>query len=136
MRPSKTQYYCNIAKDVASRSTCLRRHYGAIIVKDDRIVSTGYNGSPRGEINCCDLGECKRIQNNVPHNSGDYSDCCSVHAEQNAIIHASFNDMIGATLYLVGVDPTTNELIPGVSCCPICSRMIKNAGIAEVIVPV
>lgn len=134
-RLSKDDYYLRIAKDVAMRSTCLRRNYGAVIVNHDRIVSTGYNGAPRGEVNCCDRGTCPRIENNVPHNSGTYSDCCSVHAEQNAIIHATFTDMQGATLYLYGVNPESGETISDISPCPICSRMIKNAGISRVVAP-
>ena len=134
-RPCKDDYYLQIAKDVAMRSTCLRRNYGAVIVNHDRIVSTGYNGAPRGEENCCDRGTCPRMANNVPHNSGTYSDCCSVHAEQNAIIHATFTDMQGATLYLYGVNPANGEPIMDISPCPICSRMIKNAGISRVVVP-
>lgn len=134
-RPSKDDYYLRIAKDVAMRSTCLRRNYGAVIVNHDRIVSTGYNGAPRGEENCCDRGTCPRMANNVPHNSGTYSDCCSVHAEQNAIIHATFTDMQGATLYLYGVNPENGATISDISPCPICSRMIKNAGISRVVVP-
>ena len=135
MRPSKEEYYLNIARVVASRSTCLRRNYGAVIVKNDRIISTGYNGAPRNDPNCCDIGTCKRIQNHVPHNTGDYSDCCSVHAEQNAIIHANYEDMRDAVMYLVGIDPNTNALIPEISCCPICHRMAKNAGLASVVTP-
>lgn len=134
-RPSKDSYYLQIAKDVAMRSTCLRRNYGAVIVNHDRIVSTGYNGAPRGEENCCDRGTCPRMENNVPHNSGTYSDCCSVHAEQNAIIHASFEDMQDGTLYLVGVNPKDGSTLTDISPCPICSRMIKNAGISRVVVP-
>ena len=134
-RMSKDEYYLQIAKDVAMRSTCLRRNYGAVIVNHDRIVSTGYNGAPRGEENCCDRGTCPRMENNVPHNSGTYSDCCSVHAEQNAIIHASFEDMQNGTLYLVGVNPKDGSTLTDISPCPICSRMIKNAGISRVVVP-
>lgn len=134
-RPSKNLYYLQIARDVASRSTCLRRNYGAVIVNHDHIVSTGYNGAPRGEVNCCDRGTCPRNDKNMAHNTGDYSECCSVHAEQNAIIHADFDAMDGATLYLVGVDPATGEDIKDVSPCPICLRMIKNAGIARVVIP-
>lgn len=134
-RMSKDEYYLQIAKDVAMRSTCLRRNYGAVIVNHDRIISTGYNGAPRGEENCCDRGTCPRMENNVPHNSGTYSDCCSVHAEQNAIIHASFEDMQDGTLYLVGVNPKDGSTLTDISPCPICSRMIKNAGISRVVVP-
>ena len=94
MRPSKEEYYLGIALAVSKRSTCLKRHYGCVIVKDDVIIATGYNGSPRGCENCCDVGVCKRLDK--PHNSGDYSDCHSVHAEQNAMLSASRSKMIRA----------------------------------------
>lgn len=128
-RLSKDEYYINIAKAVSKRSTCLRRQYGAVIINNDEIVSTGYNGSPRGEINCCDVGACKRLDK--PHNSGDYSDCHSVHAEQNAIISASRKEMIGATLYLYGEED--GKIIESCVPCPICSRMIKNSGIIRIV---
>lgn len=130
MRPTIDNYYLNIALAVSKRSTCLRRQYGAVIVNNDEIIATGYNGSPRGEINCCDKGTCMRIQNNVPHNSGDYSDCNSVHAEQNAMLSASRREMIGATLYLWGGE---NGTLVDVEPCPICRRLIKNAGISKVV---
>lgn len=134
IRPSKDEYYLQIASAVSSRSTCLRRQYGCVIVKNNEIIATGYNGNPRGEKNCCDVGKCNRM--NKPHNSGDYSDCYSVHAEQNAMLSAARKDMIGATLYLTGFE-TTNEGAkkPIVLCepCPICGRMIKNAGIKRVV---
>lgn len=128
-RLSKDEYYINIAKAVSKRSTCLKRQYGAVIINNDEIVSTGYNGSPRGVVNCCDTGVCKRLSK--PNNSGDYSDCHSVHAEQNAIISASRKEMIGATLYLYGEEngKAIEDCIP----CPICSRMIKNSGIIRVV---
>ena len=128
-RPSKDEYYLNIALAVSKRSTCLRRHYGAVIVNNDVIVSTGYNGSPRGELNCCDLNKCKRM--NMPHNSGDYSLCESVHAEQNAIISAGMQELIGATIYLAGEEG--NEEILDCEPCPICSRMIKNSQIKRIV---
>ena len=131
-RMSKDAYYLEIAKTIAKRSTCLRRNYGAVIVNADRIVSTGYNGAPRGDENCCDRGTCPRIEKQIAHNSGDYSDCCSVHAEQNAIIHGTFSDMQGATLYLSGFDFDSGTLIEA-KPCPICSRMIRNAGITRVV---
>lgn len=138
-RMSKDEYYLDIALAVSKRSTCLRRRYGCVIVKNDEIIATGYNGSPRGAVNCCDVGECKRI--NEPHNSGDYSDCCSVHAEQNAIISADRAKMIGATLYLTGVDVFrvmngtgfTLDEIKDAKPCPICERMIINAGITKIV---
>ena len=102
MRLTKDEYYIGIAQAVSKRSTCLKRHYGAVIVNKDEIISTGYNGNPRGYFNCIDRGKCDRLL--IPHNSGDYSDCYSVHAEQNAIISAARKDMIDGTLYLYGED--------------------------------
>lgn len=128
MRPDKDTYYLGIAKAVAGRSTCLRRQYGAVIVNNDEIISTGYNGSPRGEVNCCDTGICYRI--GKEHNDGNYAECCSVHAEMNAIISASRAEMLGATLYLAGFE---NGQAIAAEPCPICKRLIKNAGIKEVI---
>ena len=136
-RISKDEYYLGIALAVSKRSTCLKRHYGCVIVKNDEIIATGYNGSSRGEANCCDIGICQRM--NKPHNSGDYSDCHSVHAEQNAMLSASRKEMIGATMYLAGEDMTEsnwdnddNTEIVDATPCPICERMIKNAGIISV----
>lgn len=130
MRPTKNKYYLDIAAEVAKRSTCLRRQYGAVIVKNDEIIATGYNGAARGEKNCCDTySECPRASK--PHNSGDYSDCPAVHAEMNAITSAARKDMIGATLYLAGWD--NGERIKDATPCPICSRLIKNAGIDRII---
>lgn len=136
-RPSKDQYYLDIALAVSKRSTCLKRHYGCVIVKDDVIVATGYNGSPRGEANCCDIyNACPRID--VPHNSGNYEGCSSVHAEQNAIIMANRVDLIGATLYLVCENAEHLEFPYGIhedkkpEPCPLCMRMIKNAGIKTI----
>jgi dCMP deaminase len=131
-RVSKGQYYLNIAQEVARRSTCLRRHYGAVIVNNDQIVSTGYAGSPRGTTNCTEVGTCIRIQ--LGARKGEHYEWCrAVHAEQNAIIHASRFDMIGATLYLAGVSPDTGTPIEGAAACKICRRMIINAGIARVV---
>lgn len=134
-RISKRDYYLNIAKAVCKRSTCLRRRYGCVIVKNDEIIATGYNGAPRGAVNCCDTGECMR--EGMKHNSGDYSECHSVHAEQNALISASRRDMIGATLYLYGeergLSQTDWEEITDTTPCPICGRMIANAGIDRVV---
>ena len=131
MRPSKDEYYLNIAEAVLARSTCLRRKYGAVIVKDDEIISTGYNGSPRGCVNCIDLGYCYREQRNIPHGER-YELCRATHAEANAIISASRHDMLGATLYLAGQEadgtPITNA-----KPCYICYRLILNAGIAIIV---
>lgn len=132
LRPDKEHYYLDLALDVAKRSTCLRRKYGAIIVKDDRIVSTGYNGAPRGRENCCDRGVCLREELKVP--SGQrYELCRSVHAEANAIIHATYADMIGATLYLAGRDALSNVPLPISEPCSMCKRMIINAQIERVV---
>lgn len=135
-RISKDEYYLDIAYAVSKRSPCLKRHYGCIIVKNDEIIATGYNGNPRSKENCCDVyDECPRI--NIPHNSGNYSDCHSVHAEMNAIISASRKDMIGSTLYLSGEEfvKDSNSYVRLDDCqpCPICSRMIKNSGISKVV---
>lgn len=132
-RISKDQYYLDIAFAVSKRSTCLKRHYGCVIVKNDEIIATGYNGAPRGMENCCDKGCCSRM--NKPHNSGDYSDCFSVHAEQNAMLSASRQEMLGATLYLAGEELCNNtyKRLEDCSPCPICSRMIQNSGIKNII---
>ncbi|MBI5209940.1 MAG: dCMP deaminase family protein [Elusimicrobia bacterium] len=132
-RITKDQYYLNIAKETGRRSTCLRRHYGAVIVNNDQIVSTGYAGAPRKMANCTEIGTCIRIKLNVPKGE-HYEWCRAVHAEQNAIIHASRFDMIGATLYLVGVAADDGEVIEGAAPCRICKRMIINAGIKRVII--
>lgn len=132
IRISKDEYYLNIAKEVATRGTCLRRNYGAVIVKNDEIVSTGYTGAPRGRINCNALGKCIRMEQKVP--SGQrYELCRSVHAEQNAIISCSRDKMIGATLYLYGWDVENNSVKKFPKPCTLCERMIINAGIKEVI---
>ena len=125
-RPSKLKYYLDIAAAFAARSTCLRRQYGAVIVKNDMIISTGYNGSPRGYLNCCDQGECWRERHNIPHGQ-QYEKCNAVHAEANAIVSASRLDMIGATLYLAGFED--GERIPDPQPCEMCRRLIENAGI-------
>ena len=127
-RISVDDYYLNIAKAVSKRSSCLKRQYGAVIVNHKEIISTGYNGGPRGEINCTDVGKCERLH--IPHNSGQYFNCHSVHAEMNAIISAARSNMIGGTLYLYGEE---NGKTIDASPCPICSRMIQNAGISHVV---
>lgn len=132
-RMSKDKYYLNIADAVLDRSTCLRRKYGAIIVKNDEILSTGYNGAPRGRVNCSELGYCNREQLRIP--SGQrYELCRSVHAEANAIISAARRDMLGGTLYLVGRDAKTHELLEETMPCSMCKRLIINAGITQVVV--
>ena len=131
-RISKQEYYLSIAAQVAKRSTCLRRQYGAVIVKHDEIVATGYNGAPRGEDNCCDVGTCYREAHGIPHGE-QYEKCVAVHAECNAIISASRQEMLGATLYLAGRDARTQELIATCTPCALCRRFIINAGIERVI---
>lgn len=131
-RIDKANYYLDIAATVLERSTCLRRCYGAIIVKNDEIVSTGYNGAPRGRKNCCDLGRCTRKEMNIP--SGErYELCRSVHAEMNCIIAAPRTEMLGATMYLVGRDAETGALLTDTTSCAMCRRHIINAGIEKVI---
>ena len=131
-RTSKENYYLGIADAVQERSTCMRRKYGAIIVRNDEIISTGYNGAPRGRKNCSDLGYCAREAMQIP--SGErYELCRTVHAEANAIISASRRDMIGSTLYLVGRDAKTGELLHDTTSCSMCRRQIINAGIAKVV---
>ena len=132
-RTSKENYYLDIAQTVAVRSTCLRRSFGAIIVKNDSIISTGYNGAPRGRKNCCDLGFCMRDKLNIPRGER-YELCRSVHAEANAIIAASRDQMIGSTIYMACIDSKTGELVPGTTSCMMCKRQVINAGIERVVV--
>ena len=129
-RPSWNEYFLNIAKAVGMRSTCLRRQYGAIIVKDKIIISTGYNGAPRGEANCIDTGVCERERCNVPKGER-YELCVAVHAEQNAIINADPEKMKGAVIYIVGYN-ADGTLASGQPCL-LCRRMIRNAMLAKVI---
>ncbi|MBQ4109810.1 MAG: cytidine deaminase [Clostridia bacterium] len=131
-RTGKINYYLDIAETILERGTCLRRNYGAIIVKNDEIISTGYTGAPRGRVNCSDVGHCTRQQLNVPRGER-YELCRSVHAEANAIISASRRDMIGAVLYLVGKEVETGELDSNAQSCSMCKRLIINAGIERVI---
>ena len=126
-RVTKDSYYFEMAQTVSHRSTCLRRKYGAVIVNNDEVIATGYNGAPRGEVNCCDTGICQKDLKNRPHWAG-YEDCCSVHAEMNAIISASRKAMIGGKIYLYGYDVATNSALDA-RPCPICERLIKNAGL-------
>lgn len=132
-RVSKHNYYLDIAQTVSERSTCLRKCYGAIIVKNDVIVSTGYNGAPRGRQNCSDIGVCQREKLGIPRGER-YELCRSVHSEANAIIAAPREQMLGSTLYMVCTEPGTGEIVSGTSSCMMCKRMIINAGIATVII--
>ena len=132
-RISKENYYLDIAETVLERATCLRRVYGAIIVKNDEIISTGYNGAPRGRANCSTLGYCSREALRIPRGER-YELCRSVHAEANAIISASRRDMVGGTLYLVGRDAATGELLTDATSCLMCRRMVINAGLERVVI--
>ena len=133
IRTDKENYYLDIAETVLERGTCLRRNFGAIIVHNDEMVSSGYTGAPRGRRNCIDTGVCVRETLNVPRGER-YELCRSVHAEANAIISASRSDMIGSTLYLVGKDAKTGDYVENASPCSMCKRLIINAGIARVVV--
>lgn len=132
-RRDKVNYYLDLAETVAQRGTCLRRKYGAVIVNHDEVVSTGYVGAPRGRKNCSDIGKCIRNELNIPRGER-YELCRSVHAEANAIISASRRDMIGADMYLAGVDAVTGDYIPNSNSCSMCKRQIINSGISRVIV--
>lgn len=140
-RPTKDEYYINIALTVSERSTCLRRHYGCVIVKDDIIIATGYNGSPRGQANCCDIGSCQRA---MAERYSGYEKCESVHAEQNALIAASRDRLLDSTVYLACAGSKINEMsaferdlawhedcspVP----CPLCMRMLINAGVKRIV---
>lgn len=133
-RIDKVNYYLNIAKSVADRSTCLRKKCGAVIVNNDEIISTGYNGAPRGRINCIDLGYCskKKYFPNVRH--AGYDACRSVHAEQNAIISGARRDILGGSLYLVQFRTESGEYEKNPGCCQLCRKMIINSGIKKVYV--
>lgn len=132
-RRDKINYYLDIAEAVLTRCTCLRRSFGAIIVKNDQIISTGYVGAPRGRKNCTDLGYCTRERLKIPRGTR-YEMCRSVHAEANAIIHAERSEMIGSTLYLVGRECKDGSYVADANPCAMCKRLIINAGIATVIV--
>ena len=132
-RVSKINYYLDIAQTVSERSTCLRRRFGAIIVKNDVIISTGYNGAPRGRKNCSDMKMCYREQLGIPRGER-YELCRSVHSEANAIISASRESMLGSSLYMCCTDPKTGEILPGTNSCMMCKRLILNAGISKVFI--
>lgn len=133
MRVSKENYYLDIAQTVAERGTCSRRLFGAIIVKNDTIVSTGYVGAPRGRQNCSDLGYCLRDKLGIPRGQR-YELCRSVHAEANAIIAAPREQMLGATLYMACVTPGSGQIVGGMNSCAMCKRLIINAGIDRVVI--
>ena len=133
-RISKEDMYLNCAEVFAYRSTCIKRNYGAVIVKDDVVISTGYNGSPRGEENCCDTGDCPRIRRNM-HQGEGYGICRAIHAEANALLNCSREQTLGADLYLTGITPGENTIYKA-RPCPVCSRLIIQAGIRNVILRV
>lgn len=130
-RVDKINYYLDIAESVSKRGTCIRNNYGSIIVKNDEIISTGYNGAPRGRKNCVDLGYCTRIKYEMPSGKG-YEKCRAVHSEQNAIISAARKDMIGSSMYMVGINIRNGKYVDDNEPCYTCKRMIINAGIEKV----
>ncbi len=132
-RISKENYYLDIAQTVSERSTCLRRRFGAIIVKNDSIIATGYNGAPRGRKNCDDLGYCFREKLGIPRGER-YEMCRSVHAEANAIIAAPREQMLGSTLYMVCTSPVDGSVMSGTSSCMMCKKLAINAGIEKLVV--
>lgn len=132
-RRDKNNYYLDIAESVLERGTCLRRNFGAIIVKNDEIISTGYTGAPRGRKNCVDLGYCMREKLQIPRGQR-YELCRSVHAEANCVISAARRDVIGGTLFLVGIELSDGSYVKNASCCSMCKRMVINAGIEKVVI--
>ena len=132
-RRDKNNYYLDLAEIVSQRCTCLRRHYGAVIVKNDEVISTGYVGAPRGRKNCSDIGICIREKLQIPRGER-YELCRSVHAEANAIISASRDKMLESSLYLTGKEAKTGEYIKNAVCCSMCKRLVINAGIKYVFV--
>ena len=130
-RRDKHNYYLDIAEQVSNQCTCLRRHYGAVIVKEDEIISTGYVGAPRGRKNCTDINRCIREELGIARGER-YELCRSVHAEANAIISAARRDMIGSTIYLVGIDMDTGDYVKRADSCAMCKRLIINSGIVAV----
>lgn len=131
-RIGKNFYYLSVAETVSKRSTCMSKQYGAIIVKDDEIISTGYNGAPRGRENCCDRGICFRLEHGIPRGTR-YEACRSLHAEMNAIISAARAEMMHSTMYIYGYDVTEGKTVKDTNCCAMCRRMIINAGIEQVV---
>jgi len=130
-RRDKDNYYLDIAEEVSQRCTCVRRHYGAVIVRDDEVISTGYVGAPRGRKNCTDMGVCIREERNIARGER-YELCRSVHAEANAIISASRRDMLGSSMYLAGTDIGTGSYVENANSCAMCKRLIINAGISKI----
>ena len=132
-RLDKREYYLNIAKAVAQRSSCIRRWYGAVAVINDAIVATGYNGSTRGENNCCDIKKCVRNEQDVPR--GDRYDLCfALHAEENLCLEAGRRGLYGATVYLYGEDPNNGKELLDCKPCYLCMRKLKQCGVTKVVV--
>jgi dCMP deaminase len=129
-RPDKDRYFLDIALSVAARSTCTRRKFGAVIVKDSTIIGTGYNGTARGVVNCYEVGCIKDVMESPQGAAYDY--CPAVHAEENAIINSNRGDRIGATLYIAGRD-RENKLTMAIPCQR-CRRKIMNSQIKEVVI--
>ena len=125
---NKSEYYLDIALTVAKKSTCLKKHYGAVIVNNDEIVSTGFNGPARNEPHCI---TCTKKQGNG--DMDEYCSCPAIHAEMNAIISAARKEMVGADIYLAGFDVRTNAEHKEAWPCEICLRLIKNSGINRII---
>ena len=132
-RRDKINYYLDLAEMVSQRSACLRKRYGAVIVKNDEVISTGYNGAPRGRANCTDLGRCIREEMKIPRGER-YELCRSVHAEQNAVISASRGELLGSSMYMVGVEASDGSYVANSSSCPMCKRVLINAGIKDIFV--
>lgn len=130
-RIDKTNYYLDIAETVLKRGSCMRRNFGAVIVNNDQIISSGYTGAPRGRKNCMDMNCCIRQKLGIPRGER-YEMCRSVHAEANAIIHASREKMLGATLYLVGKEMDNLSYVKDASSCSMCKRLVINSGIKQV----
>lgn len=130
-RISKINTYLNVAETFAYRSTCIKRKYGAVVVKNDTVISTGYNGSPRGLDNCWNIGRCPRIELDM-HQGEGYGICRAIHAEQNALLNCPKEQMLGADLYLAGVN-TEDNTVHKAKPCPLCARLIIQAGIENVI---
>ncbi len=132
-RTDKTNYYLDIAETVLKRGSCIRRNFGAVIVNNDQIISSGYTGAPRGRKNCMDINCCIREKFDIPRGER-YEMCRSVHAEANAIIHASREKMLDATLYLVGKEMDNQSYVKNASPCSMCKRLIINAGITQIVI--
>lgn len=132
MRPTKDEYYLNIAREIARRATCLRGKIGAVIVKNDVIIATGYVGAPRKTKDCLERGECLRDKLNIPHGQ-NYELCRSVHAEQNCLLNAARAgvSLLGGNMYMWGED-REGRPINGLPCF-ICKKMIINAGLKRFI---